>query len=146
MSSLNRRVGILDIRRTVVEEMVKHARSEAPNECCGLLVGTIKLVEHSMRARNLHSSPTRYLIDPVDHVAAIRLARRRGLQVVGFYHSHPLGNVSPSVADLKGASYRECLYVILSPRWEVEGRNSKNLAGYWLTINGFEAIDLSLVA
>jgi proteasome lid subunit RPN8/RPN11 len=137
---------MLDIRRTVVEEMVQHARSEQPNECCGLLVGTIQLVEHAVIARNLHASPTRYLIDPVDHVAAIRLARKRGLQVVGFYHSHPLGNVKPSVTDLKGASYRDCLYVILSPRWEKERNNNKDLAGYWLTMNGFEPVELSLVA
>lgn len=137
---------MLDIRRTVVEEMVKHARSEAPNECCGLLVGTVGLVEHSVSAHNLNASPTSYLIDPADHVAAIRLARRRRLQVVGFYHSHPLGDVVPSVADLEGASYREYLYVILSPQWKEEGNHKENLAGYYLTINGFERLELSLVA
>ncbi len=146
MRSQKQRGDVLEIRRTVVEDMVKHARTETPNECCGLLVGTTKMVEYAVSARNLHASPTRYLIDPVDHVAAIRSARRSGLRLVGFYHSHPLGNVEPSPADVEGASYREFLYVILSPRWEREGRSNGKLAGYWLRRNGFEQIRLSLVA
>ena len=35
------------------------------------------------------TTPTRFLIDPKDHIAGAPDARQRGLDVVGFYHSHP---------------------------------------------------------
>ena len=113
MRSQKQRGDVLEIRRTVVEDMVKHARTETPNECCGLLVGTTKMVEYAVSARNLHASPTRYLIDPVDHVAAIRSARRSGLRLVGFYHSHPDHQARPSQYDLDHA-WPVFMYVIIA--------------------------------
>jgi proteasome lid subunit RPN8/RPN11 len=100
----------------VLDDILRHAREEAPNECCGLLVGRRGVVEHSVRARNLQSSPTRYLIDPGDHFAAIRTARAEGRRVIGAYHSHPSGGPTPSDSDLAEATGgREFLYLIVSP-------------------------------
>jgi proteasome lid subunit RPN8/RPN11 len=64
-------------------------------------------------ARNLAESPTRFLLDPSDHIAAIRSARRRGLRVVGFYHSHPKSAASPSETDRHEANYPDHLYLIV---------------------------------
>jgi proteasome lid subunit RPN8/RPN11 len=64
-------------------------------------------------ARNLAESPTRFLIDPSDHIAAIRRARRRGRQVVGFYHSHPTSAAFPSETDRREANYPDHLYLIV---------------------------------
>ena len=95
--------------------MLAHARDEAPRECCGLLAGTGDTIVRSVRARNLEASPTRYLIDPEDHFAAIRTARAQGLEVVGAYHSHPSSAPVPSPSDLAEAdSGADFLYVIVS--------------------------------
>lgn len=96
--------------------MLQHARDEAPNECCGLLVGRRGAVERALRARNLQSSPTRYLIDPQDYFAAIRTARSEGRRVTGAYHSHPASAPAPSPTDIAEATGGpDFLYVIVSP-------------------------------
>jgi proteasome lid subunit RPN8/RPN11 len=104
------------IPQSVISEMLAHAREEAPNECCGLLVGRRGDVESAVRARNLEAGPARYLIDPQDHFAAMKDARARGLYVIGAYHSHPASASTPSASDIAEASGgSDFLYVIVSP-------------------------------
>jgi proteasome lid subunit RPN8/RPN11 len=96
--------------------LVAHALSASPRECCGLLIGRAGArfeVLTAYPAANLDAAPDRYLIDPADHFAARREARRRGLDVIGFFHSHPHGSAAPSSADLAEASYSNHLYVIV---------------------------------
>jgi proteasome lid subunit RPN8/RPN11 len=95
--------------------MLAHAREAAPNECCGLLVGSRGGIARVVRARNLEASPTRYRIDPVDHFAAIHEARSQAQIVVGAYHSHPAGAAAPSESDIAEATGgSQFLYVIVS--------------------------------
>jgi proteasome lid subunit RPN8/RPN11 len=116
--------------------MLLHAREEAPNECCGLLVGRRGVVERSVRARNLQPGPTRYLIDPADHFGAIRTARSQGQRVIGAYHSHPSSAPAPSESDLAEASGgRDFLYVIVSPVRD-------ELRGYYLINREVTFVDL----
>lgn len=105
----------MTIPRSVVAELLAHAREEAPRECCGLLVGRGEAVERSVRSKNLDASSTRYLIDPAAHFAAIHRARAEGRDVVGAYHSHPASAPVPSPTDLAEAhSGSDFLYVIVS--------------------------------
>jgi proteasome lid subunit RPN8/RPN11 len=69
----------------------------------------------AVRARNVADDPaTRFLIDPADHVAGVRLARARGLDVIGFYHSHPVSPPAPSARDVAEFTYPGHLYAIVS--------------------------------
>ena len=102
------------IRQAALNEIVSHAREELPNECCGLLVGTADEVTWAERARNLKAGPTRFLIDPEAHFAAIRRARAAGLVVMGAYHSHPRTPAWPSDTDRAEDTYPEFLKVIVS--------------------------------
>jgi desampylase len=102
------------VRRAVLDAVIAHARDAAPAECCGLLLGTLDAVTESRRARNLATDPDRFLIDPGDHIDARRDARTRGIDVVGFYHSHPHSAPVPSETDLAEASYADSLYLIVS--------------------------------
>ena len=97
----------------VLADIDAHARTTWPNECCGLLVGTHDEVVTSFRARNERNSPTRYLVAPADHFAAIRHARALSLDVIGAYHSHPASPPIPSPTDLLESIPGEFLYVIL---------------------------------
>ena len=94
----------MKIPQAVAAQMRAHAKEELPNECCGLLVGRRGFVQRAVRARNLEAGPTRYLIDPQDHFAAMRAARGEGLHVIGAYHSHPAGTTEPSPSDIAEAS------------------------------------------
>ena len=94
--------------------IVAHARATAPAECCGLLLGDADT--HSPTRRRPGTSPTtprrRYLIDPADHLAAIRDARGRSLEVVGAYHSHPRSAPIPSPTDAAEA-FCDFVFVIV---------------------------------
>jgi len=79
-----------------------------------MLIGRGMSVVEAAAARNLAGLPTRFLIDPQDHIAAIRRARARGLDVIGFYHSHPHSGAAPSPTDLHEASYPDHVYLIVS--------------------------------
>lgn len=117
--------------------MLAHAREEAPRECCGLLVGTGDSVVRSVRARNLDTKPTRYLIDPGDHFAAIRAARADNLEVVGAYHSHPSSAAVPSATDIaEGNSGSDFVYVIVS-------LVSDDVRAYRIEAGGFKPLALS---
>ena len=105
----------IEVRQAVLDDLVAHARAEAPNECCGTLIGAGDRIERSVRARNTLGSPTRYQIDPVDQIAAIRSARERGESVVGFYHSHPSSPPTPSATYRIEAAYPGHWYLIVSP-------------------------------
>ena len=107
--------------RAVRDDIVAHARETAPAECCGLLVGTATAIVEAVRATNLSENPSRFLIDPKDHIRARREARARGLDVIGFYHSHPHSDAQPSATDLAEASYENHLYLIVGLAGEAAG-------------------------
>jgi proteasome lid subunit RPN8/RPN11 len=90
----------------VVDSLIRHARDESPAECCGLLIGLGNIVSEALPARNT--------IRPEDHINARRAARGRGLDVIGFYHSHPRSAPTPSETDIAEASYPDALHAIVS--------------------------------
>jgi proteasome lid subunit RPN8/RPN11 len=107
------------MRAAALESVVGHARESSPRECCGLLLGRRGDIAEVFRARNIADEPeSRFLIDPEDHFAARRAARTRGIDVVGFYHSHPRTPAEPSERDLAEFSYAGHLYLIVSVRAE----------------------------
>jgi proteasome lid subunit RPN8/RPN11 len=107
------------IQAACVALIVEHAREAAPHECCGLLLGRSDSVSQVLPAHNIAADPaTRFLIDPADHFAARRMARGAGLDVVGFYHSHPGSPAEPSRRDRDEFTYGGSLYLIVSLRTE----------------------------
>jgi proteasome lid subunit RPN8/RPN11 len=125
----------MDFRLLTVarEAMIAHARDEDPLECCGLLLGAPGVIEEAVRARNLRHSRTAYLVDPADHFAAIRRARKEGRMIVGAYHSHPRSPAVPSPVDLQEATFPDFLYVIVS----LSDPHAPDLRGYRLTRDAF---------
>jgi len=104
----------LEIATRALEVMTVHARHEAPNECCGLLVGTPARVEESVPTKNLAASPSRFRVDPGEHIALNRRLRGTARHVIGVYHSHPHSAAEPSPADVAEAHYPEFVYLIVS--------------------------------
>jgi [CysO sulfur-carrier protein]-S-L-cysteine hydrolase len=101
------------IVQPVLDEVLAHAREDAPRECCGVLIGSGERVVQSVRARNLADGTTRFLIDPRDHINAIRDARSRQLDVIGFYHSHPRSPAYPSETDIAESGYAGAVHLIV---------------------------------
>jgi proteasome lid subunit RPN8/RPN11 len=108
----------LIVARRVIDEMIAHARDAEPAECCGVLLGTPGEIVEAVGTRNLAGDSNRFLIDPKGHIDARRDGLRRGLEILGFYHSHPHSAAIPSPTDLAEASYPGVLYAIVSLRCE----------------------------
>ena len=91
------------IRRDLLDEIVAHAREEAPNECCGLVGGRDGLAASILRGENLHHSPLRFEIaNPLPLLNAIEDA---GEELVGIYHSHTRSEAYPSQTDVNLARF-----------------------------------------
>ena len=92
-----------------------HASETYPLECCGILIGERqgdqKTVLSLRRAGNLNTERAhdRYSMDPKDQIAAEKEARGMGLEVIGYYHSHPdhpaLASATDSELAWEGYSY-----------------------------------------
>ena len=98
----------LQLPAALVDKVRHHARHEYPHECCGVLLGKrgagLAIVMAVKPAANLSSlDRTRHFhMDPGDLLIAIREARGRRLELLGFYHSHPHSDAAPSARDLEG--------------------------------------------
>jgi proteasome lid subunit RPN8/RPN11 len=98
-----------------------HVCRAYPDEGCGVLVGRergeVREIERVIGLENRHGAPRekRYLIAPEEFLDADRRAREQGLEVLGFFHSHPDAPAEPSSFDLEHAwDYYSYLIVSIS--------------------------------
>jgi len=86
-----------------------HALETYPEECCGFLIGAeegpTRVVAETRRAKNVHPEMrrARYTIDPRDVLAVERELRGSPRRILGFYHSHPDYDATPSEYDASRA-------------------------------------------
>lgn len=109
----------MQITRTSIDAIRTHAASTYPEECCGVLLGElgggVRVVETvSVDNTSEAHRERRYLIDAPTLFRITKDADRRGLDVVGFYHSHPDHPAQPSQTDLEQATFPAYVYVIQS--------------------------------
>jgi len=89
--------------------MVEHCKSVYPNEGCGILVGEREgenwFVHRSVPVpnRNEGRSRDRFEISPKDYLRVEKEANCEGLEIVGFFHSHPDVPPFPSLTDAQFA-------------------------------------------
>jgi proteasome lid subunit RPN8/RPN11 len=103
------------IARELIDEIVAHAREEAPNECCGLLAGVDGRATQVHRARNQEASPFRYVVDSRDQIRIMDEIEEAGEELVGIYHSHTRSAAYPSQTDVNLAKgWPDPLYLICS--------------------------------
>jgi proteasome lid subunit RPN8/RPN11 len=102
-------------------EMIRrHGERTYPHECCGVLLGRSgedgNAVEAAIEAGNTRtdSAHNRYNIAPQELIRIQRQGRERGLDIVGFYHSHPDHPAQWSKTDFEEAHWIGCSYVITS--------------------------------
>ena len=111
---------MLKLTEQVYDSIQRHGEETYPHECCGVLLGCsddgVNAVEDAVRAGNTRtdSAHNRYQIAPQELIKIQRVARERGLDIVGFYHSHPDHPARWSSTDLAEAHWFGCSYVITS--------------------------------
>jgi len=92
---------------TLLEEIVRHASDEAPNECCGVVAarpGTPVEAVAVHRARNTAASPLRFEIDAREVLALTQEIERERLELRAIYHSHTRTAPYPSQTDVNFAA------------------------------------------
>lgn len=104
----------LTLPRSYVDEMIAHAREEAPNECCGIIAGADGRPVKLYRARNAEASPYRYNVDPQDLLRIYREADANGWEFLVIYHSHTHTEAYPSPTDVRLAAWPDAYYVLVS--------------------------------
>ena len=107
----------MKIRRPAFEAIQAHGAEGYPNEICGIMLGPQgdHTVTEVRRARNIitERSRDRYEIDPLDHIRIQREADDSGLDIVGYYHSHPDHPAQASRFDTERA-WAGYVYVIVA--------------------------------
>ena len=104
-------------------EIAAHGERDYPHECCGLLLGSFgadgtKLVVETYlisNEREEEAKRNRFLIRPEELRRGERYSETKGLEVVGFYHSHPDHPAVPSEYDLEHA-WPTFSYIVISVR------------------------------
>jgi [CysO sulfur-carrier protein]-S-L-cysteine hydrolase len=105
----------LRIAQQLLDEIVAHAREEAPNECCGMVAGSDARATRVYRARNAEASPLRYSIHPADQFRITMEIEDSGQEIAAIYHSHTKSPAEPSQTDVNLAeNWPDPLYLICS--------------------------------
>ena len=131
---------MIEIDAQHLTEIRKHGERDYPFECCGLMLGRFasdrKIVVETYpisNAREEEAKRNRFLIRPEELMRGEKYAREKGLDVIGFYHSHPDDRAVPSQYDLEHA-WPTYSYIVVSVEkgravdlqsWEMENDRSK---------------------
>jgi [CysO sulfur-carrier protein]-S-L-cysteine hydrolase len=99
----------MDISPELLEQILAHAREDAPNECCGVVAveaathgGPARAVR-AHRAHNVAASPLRFETDGLEVMRLLDSIEGDGLAIGAIYHSHTRTAPYPSQTDINFA-------------------------------------------
>ncbi len=101
---------MIDIKKNHIDQIKEHAQKDYPYECCGILLGkfengekTVTQVLEILNEKEDENKHNRYLIPSSKILETELYAIKNGLDIVGFYHSHPDHSAIPSAYDVEHA-------------------------------------------
>jgi proteasome lid subunit RPN8/RPN11 len=104
---------VVQVLRSVYENMLAHVQEQPTSESCGLLAGKNGVITRIFRAENVAENPvTRYEIDPLEVMRILHEIEADGAEHLGIYHSHPRSPAYPSATDRKLAAYDVVYFVV----------------------------------
>lgn len=121
----------MKIGRELLEQVLAHARAEAPNECCGMIASVDGVATKVFPARNTAASPLRYELDPAEQLRIEMEIEDRGWDLGAIYHSHTRSDPIPSQTDLNLAFHPDSLYVIVGLAGD-----EPNVRAWWIRERG----------
>jgi proteasome lid subunit RPN8/RPN11 len=125
----------------LVDEIVAHAREEAPNECCGMVSGSDGRASRVYTARNAEASPLRYTIHPQDQIRIMGEIDDRGEELAAIYHSHTKTPAEPSQTDINLAqNWPDPVYLICS----LADPDAPSLRGFAIRDGRVEEVELDV--
>ncbi|HEY5317796.1 MAG TPA: M67 family metallopeptidase [Solirubrobacteraceae bacterium] len=104
----------MKLTQELYDEILDHARAEAPAECCGMIASRDGEAVQVYRATNAAASPPyAYEIDSADLYRIQMAIDDADLDLGAIYHSHPRSAPYPSQTDISLAFYPDALYIIV---------------------------------
>lgn len=109
---------VLKVTRDAVTQVMNHANSEHPIECCGIMSASIgdDVVNRVVQMKNDAASKVFFRFNPDQQLKVIRELESRKEFLAAIYHSHTESDAYPSREDILHAGYPDAHYVILSTR------------------------------
>ena len=129
------------IARRLFDELVAHARADAPNECCGMIASRDGEAVAVHRATNTAASPLRYVIDGKEQYQIQTAIEDAGLDLGAIYHSHTRSAPEPSETDINLAFYPETLYVIVGVKDEEPDVRAWSIVDWKVTPAPLEVVE-----
>ncbi len=121
---------ILYLRESDYEAILGQTLRSLPNECCGLLAGTVEDNRGVVQARfpltNILNSPTAFAANPREMFAILKMLREQHWQELAIYHSHPTSHGQPSQTD-REQNYSPAVMVLIFSVPE------RQLRAWWVT-------------
>ncbi len=109
---------MIKLTKADYDKIVAHAKSELPNEACGLIAGELngedKIIKKVYLLTNTDHSNEHFSLDPKEQLAAVKDMRANGFVPLGNWHSHPESPSRPSEEDKRLAYDSKASYMILS--------------------------------
>jgi len=133
----NRKIMMI-IPEKIFDEVVAHARGEAPLEACGYLAGNAERVEKQVSMTNIDAAENHFRMDPMEQLKTVKAMRAEGLDLIGCWHSHPQTDPEPSAEDIRLAFDPVLFYAIVSlkePKPEIRAFRIESGAVNPVTIN-----------
>lgn len=90
----------MKIARELYDQLIAHARAEAPNECCGMIASADDSAVRIFPAENTAASPLRYEIDGRQQLEILDAIEDAGHDLGAIYHSHTRSDPVPSQTDI----------------------------------------------
>lgn len=109
---------MLTISRSLLDQVIKHARTDHPDEACGVIAGPAgsDTPERFVAMTNAERSPTFYRFDSMEQLTVWREMDDRDEEPVVLYHSHTATEAYPSRTDISYAMEPGAHYLLVSTR------------------------------
>ncbi len=91
------------IARPLLDQIIDHARRDAPNECCGVVRAREGAAESVHETENVVASPLRFEIDGMELFRLLDEFEAGGSELAAVYHSHVRTEPYPSQTDINFA-------------------------------------------
>ena len=121
---------MIKIPKLIYQKMIEHAKTDFPNEACGILAGPppkadrsaikasadahVVVVSEFFPMTNKDNSSISYFMDPKEQLVVFKKMRQLNIEMAAIFHSHVASVAYPSQKDIRLAFYPEVRYLIVS--------------------------------
>jgi proteasome lid subunit RPN8/RPN11 len=130
----------VQISKQILDQLIAHAREEAPNECCGMIGGEDGTAATVYRSINAEASPLRYSLDANDQFRIMQEMEESGEELLAIYHSHTASAPYPSQTDVNLAAYPDAVYLIVS----LQESEHPEVRGFWIRDDRIKEAELDV--